>query len=287
MATHTFFPQVNSNMIITQLPYSSTQEFESVYQDSLTGIRYSFPRRGVDIDDFPTDTLSKFQINYSNITDDEVDVLLAFFRDRRGRCLPFELFDPNGNLVQFSEKFDEEYWDKSIGPVSVGDPTTDPFGGDRATALTGGGANAYMAAIVGPDDGGINGVRLTASAWIKSPDAGARILIGFIDSTFSRLESTDFKLTPNVWQRVFHSDTTWDDNHFRVIIGGEAEWAAGRTMNVFGVQVVAMKGESMYVKTPGNYGYHVNCRFDTDVFEPRALGPNQNSLALPVVEFNG
>lgn len=282
----TYFPQINSNMILTQLPYSSSQSYDTVYTDLETGMRYAFPRRGVGLDNFPTGPLGKFYVNFANISDDEVAVLRTFHRSMKGRYGTFRILDPDGNMVQYSEDFSQAYWDKSNGPVTLGSATTDPFGGNLARALVGGGANAYITGVAGAADGGMNGVRVCASAWVKSPDIGARLLIGFIDSGFTTLSSTDFALPQNKWVRIFHSATLWDDNYFRVILGGLSEWAGSRTMNVFGVQVVPMKGEGQYIKTPGNYGYHANCRFDTDLFEVKTLGPNQNQVSLPVMEFN-
>lgn len=281
-----YFPQINSNMIITQLPYTTGQSYETVIQDLETGARYSYPRIDVGLDNFPTDTMSNFQVNYTSITDAEVATLLTFFRARKGRYGSFRFLDPGGNLVQYSEDFSQAYWDKSNGPVTVGSHVTDPFGGNLATALTGTGSNAYVTSVVGPSDGGLNGVRVTASAWIKTPDTGAQLLIGFIDSGFAQLSSTNYSLPVGQWKRISHSATLWDDNYFRVILGGNAAWAGGRIMNVFGVQVTPMKGEGSYVKTPGNYGYHENCRFDTDTFDRKVVGPNQNSLLLPIAEFN-
>lgn len=280
----TYFPQINGNMIITQLPYATSQSFESVAQDVETGMRYSFPRRGAGLEGYPDGPLGKFGVNFPNVTDAEVDTLLAFFRDRRGKFGGFRFLDPNGNLIKHSEDFSQAYWDKGNGPVSVDSGDTDPFGGDLATVLTGG-TNAFLMGVVGPSDGGLNGIRATASAWVKSSSSGKQISIGFVDSGFSQISNTIFNLPGNTWVRVFHSATLWNDNYFRIIIGGFATWS-GNDLSVFGVQVVPMKGEGIYAKTPGNYGYHENCRFDTDTFERKVLGPNQNSVSLPVVEVN-
>lgn len=282
----TYFPQVNSNMIITQLPYTAGQSYESVSQELETGMRYSYPRRAAGLDEFPTGPLSKFQVNFTNITDDEVSDLQTFFQARRGRYGSFRFLDPNGNLIQYSEDFTQAYWDKSNGPVTRVGATTDPFGGEFGTELTGDGTNAFLMGIVGPSDGGLNGVRMTASIWVKSPDSGAQLFIGFVDSGFTLTNGTTWDLPQNRWKRIWHSATLWNDNYFRILIGGFAAWAGSRTMNMYGAQVVPMKAESMYAKTPGNFGYHENCRFDVDVFERHALGPNQNSLILPIMEFN-
>ena len=282
------FPQINSNLILTQLPYSAGVAFETVATDMETGMRWSFPRRGGGISGYPGSALGRFGINFSSITDSEVDVLESFFESMRGRWAKFSLLDPGGNLVQHSEDYSEAYWNKSNGPVTIGGTgITDPFGGTLATALVGNGSNAYIMGLVGPSAGGINGYRLCASTWAKTPDSGIQLMIGFMNSTGTVFRSTTWDLPPNKWIRIYHSETMWDTNSFRVIIGGLNTWASGRTINLFGAQVAAMKGEGAYVRSPDRWGYHEYCRFDVDAFSRRVLGPNQNAVNLPIVEVNG
>ena len=280
------FPQVNANAITTQLPYVNGIAFQTIVQDVEVGIRFSYPLRGVGLTGFPTGPLGKFGVNYSQITDAEVASLLSFFESMKGRKTAFRFLDPGGNLITFSEDFSQSDWDKSNGPVTITGPTIDPFGGNRATALVGGGSNAYIKIPVGPTDGGMSGVVVCGSVWVKTPDIGARLQIGFLNSTFSIYDNTDFPLPQNSWVRIFHTFKITDNNEWFLAIGGNAEWAGGRTMNMFGAMVAPTKGEGAYVKTPGNYGYHQYCRFDTDVFQRQVLGPNQNSLVLPIVEIN-
>ncbi len=47
-----------------------------------------------------------------------------------------------------------------------------------------------------------------------------------------------------------------------------------------------MIGPGSYKKTPDDLSYHNKCRFDVDAFSWTGVGPNQNSLSLPVVETN-
>ena len=279
------YPQISSNLIITQLPYGVDLSFDTVSQDMDTGMRWSFPRRNGGLTGYPTGPLRRFGVNYTNITDSESDVLEAFFNSMRGKWGEFRFLDPSGNLLQYSEDFSQSYWNKSNGPVTVGSTgVSDPFGGSLATALIGGGTNAFAMAVAGPSDGGINGYRLCASAWVKTPDSGIQLVIGFRDST-GVVRGTTWNLPQNAWKRIYHSEIMWDANEFRMVLGGSSTWASGRTLNFFGVQVTSTKGEGAYAKSPDNWGYHQRCRFDTDSFERRVLGPNQNSVQLPIQEI--
>lgn len=282
------FPQINSNLILTQLPYSAGIEFDTVVSEMETGMRWSFARRAGGLSGYPGAALGRFGINFSNITDGEVDVLEAFFNSMRGRWGQFSLLDPGGNLVQYSEDYSETYWNRSNGPVTIGSTAvTDPFGGTLATALVGGGTNAQILGLIGPSGGGLNGYRMCASTWVKTPDSGVQLLIGFMNSTFTVFRSTTWDLPQNSWIRIYHSETLWDNNAFRLVIGGMNTWSSGRTINLFGTQVTAMKGEGAYVRSPDRWGYHEKCRFDTDVFSRQVSGPNQNAVKLPIVEVNG
>ena len=88
------------------------------------------------------------------------------------------------------------------------------------------------------------------------------------------------------WQRISATAVLWTNYYFNALLGGGYTWGT-TSIDVYGFQCVPMKGEGTYVRTAGAVtGYHQYCRFDTDVFQRDCGGPDQNSLVLPVVEFN-
>ena len=281
----TYFPQIHSNALITQLPYSSGQAYETIVQDVETGMCWSYARRGgTQPTGYSTSPLGKFALNFLCITDAEVATLRAFFQDRCGRLKAFRLLDPGGNLLQYSEDFSQAAWDKSSG-VSILGATTDPFGKSLATRLQATTSNAMLLATVGPVDGGLDGFVVCVSAWLKAESAGQSAFLGFVDSGFAQLRGVTVPVSVGVWKRYSFTATFWDSNYFRVILGGYGTWDA-TVIDAYGFQCVPMKGAGAYVQSPSAYSYHPNCRFDTDTFECRALGPNQNSLVLQCLEFN-
>lgn len=285
----TYFPQINStSWITTQLPYKSGLAYETVVQAiEAAGMRYTFSRRSNTNlpDDYSPNPLGKFMVTFPMITDAEVATLKTFFESMFGRYGTFRLLDPGGNLIQYSEDFTSPTWDLTNGPIGIPGRATDPFGGNLATQLSAAAANSFAMSVVGPADGGINGFRVTVSAYVYAQSANQQLFIGFVDSGFATLDGTTWKLPHNQWVRISHSSTLWNNNYFRAIIGGFTTWD-GTIINVYGVQVSAMKGEGVYVRSPDNYGYHPNCRFDIDSFQRQSSGPNQNSVQLPIVEFN-
>lgn len=280
-----YFPQINGNMILTQLPYSAQLAYETIVQDMESGPRFSFPRRAASLTGHPTTPLGRFNVSFPNITDAEVEDLQTFFRARKGRLEAFSFLDPGGNLLEYSQDFSQSYWDKSNGPVTVGASVVDPFGGSIAKQLSAGGGDSYILGRIGPVDPNLSGFRMCASAWVNARDVGVSMFIGFQNSAGTKF-GTEHALPFERWVRISHSFTLDDDNTWKFVLGGNSTWTSGRQVYVFCAQVSPMKGEGAEVSTPGNYGYHANCRFDVDVFERRCLGPNQNSVLLPIVEVN-
>jgi hypothetical protein len=281
-----FFPQINSNCILTQLPYTAGFEFDTVSSDMETGMRWAFSRRdNTDLpDDYAQLPLGRFQIQFPMITDAEAATLLTFFQSMCGRYGAFQLLDPGGNLVQSSEDFTALSWDLTNGPVGIPGSDTDPFGGSLATILSAAGDNSFVMTPIGPVAGGMTGFVMCASAWVKANSSGQKLMIGFIDSS-NNVFGTIWTLPEGVWMRIYCSATFWSNNEMRFLLGGYDTWE-GTTISVFGVQVAPTKGEGAYVRSPDNYGYHPNCRFDTDMFQEQVLGPNQRSVVLPMFEFN-
>lgn len=272
MSTPIYFPQINGNLILTQLPYNWGFDFATINQEVETGMRFSFPTREAGLTGFPTTPLSKFGVNFSRISDAEVNTLYSFFLSMRGRWGEFRFLDPGGNLLKFSEDFNNVYWSKTL---SVGAAVTDPFKATRAKALTSG----IMLGVVGPSDGGMNGLVLCSSVWVKSASGTALATVGLKDNT-----------TLTIYAKTYVIGTTWQRISFNLVLPTNNQFLFYLQLvgscNVFGAQVSPMKGEGAYVEVPGNYGYHQHVRFDTDSFTVQAVGPNENQVTLPLEEFN-
>jgi hypothetical protein len=277
-----FFPQIGSSMILTQLPYSGSQAFQTIVQDAAGGMRWSFPRRAnSQLSGYMQAPRGRFSINFSLISDAEVATLLTFFRSVRGRWGTFSLLDPAGNLLQYSEDVTQSYWDKSIGVGYAALGGVDPFGGGDAATIYLTPPNGAIVVLVGPAGGGVNGFRLCLSLWAKS-SSPVSLTIGFIDGgSYTK----DVQLSAS-WRRISFARTIASSGAIYATIGSNASWGGANYINVYGMQVCSTPGESAYAKTPGGYGYLPLCRFDVDSFAVKSVGLNQNSLSLPIVEVN-
>lgn len=268
----TFFPQSNSNYVLTQLPYESGSSYETIIADVESGPRFTFPRRASGLSGFPTKPLFSGSINFTNITDDEVAILKTFFNSQKGRYGSFALTDPNGNLFQYSEAFNQSYWG---GGPAQGQP--DPYGhslGTTSAALTG---------IIFPiGQGPTSSMVLNVSLYCYATASSQSITITIVSSggTFSHT----FQLPTSRW---FRAD-------FNALVSGSGVDVTGGfssfTGHMFGAQCSPLKGPGGYIYSNGpnsqGYGYRRYCRFDVDDFDLAMLGPNQNSLRLPIVEMN-
>lgn len=270
----TYYPQINGNLIITQLPYTSELAYSTVVQDLETGMRWTYPLRGVSLPGYPNFPLGRFTLNYPGITDAEAATLEAFFNSMRGKWLTFRFLDPSGNLLQFSEDFTKSYWSKTASHTAG---QADPFNNTNATLL----GSGNVEGVVGPSDGGMQGIVMCASIWAKASAGGVSATIGFLDNSTSTFYSNTFLVPTGNWLRVSKTLVLPTNNQFLFKLT-----ISGGSCTVFGAQVAPTKGESAYVRTPGNYGYHENVRFDTDYFDVNVSGPNQNAIVLPAVEIN-
>ena len=266
-----YFPQINANLILTQSPYATSLGFENVSVPVESGMVWSYPLRGAALPGYPTGSLGKFAVNFSSITDAEVNVLHIFFQSVRGKWAPFRFLDPNGNLLQHSQDFTNVAWTKTL-TAAAGQP--DPSGHALGCSLSSG----HMQAVIGPSDGGMSGFVMCASIWLKAASGSVTATIGFIDETTLTNYTQQFTVASGVWTRISKNLVLPTGNQFVFYLN-----LSGSAYG-FGAQVSPMKGEGAYQCTPGNYGYHPICRFDTDVFETKALGPNQNQLSLPIQE---
>lgn len=267
-----FFPQINSNYILTQLPYESGSAYETVVQDLESGPRFAYPRRGSGLDGYPTKPLFSGVLNFTNITDAEVVTLHAFFDSMCGRYGRFSIADPGGNLFPYSEDFSQVYW--GSGP-SQG--LSDPYGHPFATTSA-----AISGTVFAINQGPASAMVLCCSLWCYATSSGqsVTITISSANGSFSKA----IPLPSNSWFRAdFNSLVSGSGQN---VIGSFSSFS-GR---MFGAQCSPMKGPGGYVWTGGpntsGYGYRPICRFDVDAFDLAMVGPNQNVVRLPVVELN-
>lgn len=259
------FPQLNARGLIVQRPYTRSFSALTTSEEQSSGRRYARSWRA--------NPLATYTCTYSSLTDAEYGVLSAFFDARKGRYEAFAWIDPAGNLARYSEDFAQSAWVKS--GVTVGAAVADPFGGTRATSVTGASGAAYMQIDLEPT--AINGRVLCASAWLRSASGGNTVSVGFLDgSNFYR----EVVLAAGVWTRVEYTRTITDAGTVSMLIG-----IGAGVVQVFGAQVAATPGAGAYARSPAQYGYRPNCRFGADTISAKINGPNSNAVGFTIEEF--
>lgn len=278
-----YFPQIDG-AVSTQLPYKTAKSFSSRFKEMKFSRPYSVATRGSGVTGYPAGPLSLFSVSFSAITNAEIATLASFFDEMKGRFGTFTFLDPEGNMVHDSENFSAATWSRTS--TAVGSPTTDPFGGSRATTLTSGSAAQELSTEVVPLSVLPAGFALCGSLYARS--ASSRTLsVALSLGSSGVIARRSWTLPAGSWVRLFCSTTVTmgGADTVRLVIGGDGVWSSG-SIDVFGPQCSPTLGPGNYVRTPDAYGVHPKCRFDTDAFSYTRVGPNQNTLSLPIQEFN-
>jgi hypothetical protein len=271
-STSKYFPQINSGGIMTSLPYSASYAYRTDVGEMLTGKQYAWKWRA--------NPIGSFNIRLTSITDTELAKVQNFFYSMEGRKGTFQLMDPGGNLVRFSDDFTNVLWVKTS--ATVGAAQTDPFNGTLARRITSSNNAAALESIVLPE-GFANGYVLCASAYVKAIGSGQQLAIGFSEPTN---QVTVWNLPQGRWQRIYHVTTLVSDNiPVKMLIGGNTTFLSGQAIDLFSAQVTPLPGPGPRLLTPGFDGLRTKCRFDTDDFAVTHNAFNDNSVDLPVVEF--
>lgn len=256
-----YFPQITGG-VMTSLPYTSKYSYKTDTGDMPTGKRYVWKWR--------PNALGTFNIVLTGITDAELATVQNFFYAAEGRLKTFQLMDPGGNLVRYSDDFSQAAWIKT---ASVGAAQQDPFKGNLATRI----GTGNLETVVLPD-GDALGYVFTVSAWVKAVGTGTSVVLGFSAPTN---QTTTWELTQGVWTRVIHTSTFVSSNAPATALFS----VFGGSVDMFSCQCVPMPGPGPRLLTPGNDGLRAKCRFDSDDLVVTYNGKNDNSVTLPVVEF--
>lgn len=259
------FPALNARGLLVQRPYSRSYAALTSAEEQPSGRRYARAWR--------PEPLARYTLQYPSLTDAEYGVLRTFFNARGGRYESFGWIDPAGNLCRYSEDFAQAAWTKSA--VSVGPSVTDPFGGSRATSVTGSSGAAYLQIDIEPTP--LNGRVLCASAWLRSAAGGVTCSVGFADGGNFYTERV---LPAGVWIRIEHTRTITSTGTIGVLIG-----VGAATVEVFGAQCVATPGAGAYARSPLMYAWRPNCRFGSDVLDATEQGPDHWTCAIDIEEF--
>jgi hypothetical protein len=206
-----------------------------------------------------------WQLTFQELIDDEVALLRDFFVSMEGSLGTFIFLDPTENLLAWSEKFDADVWQRDpLLQVSGG--AGDPFGRDTAFHV----ANPTGAALRIRQTLNVpGGYNYSLSIWVRSDEPD--------EVTLVRGGATRIRNTGPAWNRlVFASAASSSED--TVIFG--IELAPGASVDLYGAQVEAQTGASLYKKTTSSGGIYPDTRFGDDGLEFTTLGPGRHGCIV-------
>ncbi|SPE39714.1 conserved hypothetical protein [Candidatus Sulfopaludibacter sp. SbA3] len=255
------YPQLTTGAL-SQFPVIKKRSSRTVVNTSADGSRvvYADPAGG---------TL-EWQLNYSGLSDGELDALETFHAAAEGSLNGFTFVDPTANLLSWSEDLSNSAW--SLAPLlTVTGSIADPFGGTAGWLANnaGGGSQSITQTLNAPA-----GYQYCFSVYVKSAQPGTVELL-------SGANSASYSVGSN-WNRVAIA-RSGDPTAASITFG--LQLAAGGAMDIFGPQVEAQGSASRY-KTSTTGGVYENARFRDDSFQFTTTDVNRHSATITIYYAN-
>jgi hypothetical protein len=216
----------------------------------------------------PSDSTCEWTLEYRGLTDVELNGLFEFFESVEGRLQAFTFVDPTANLFLWTEELDRDAWIKDPFLQATGG-AGDPRGGAAAWSLNNhGGASARIGQTInvpGPYE-------YCFSIYARGAAGGAiRMKRGALASVAP--------IGPE-WKRLQMSGSSSSEDP-ATEFGIELE--PGAAVEVFGPQLEAQPGATVYRRTTSRGGVYTGARFMDDRLRVETTGPNEHSCLLRVL----
>lgn len=213
----------------------------------------------------------EWEMALRGLTSEEWGALKALFETVEGRRGSFGFLDPIDNLLKWSEDLGQTVWEKSAG-LELTAAISDPLGTTRATRITnsGGGAGTIQQTLAVP-----GGYQYCISVWARSNEATD---VRLFRSSGAGPTKKAFKPW-GAWSRLVYS-TKLEDASETVSFGLELE--PGCAVEVFGFQVEAQRGASMYRKTASRGGVYPEAYLMEDTLRLTSEGPGEHSGVVKI-----
>jgi hypothetical protein len=255
------YPQLGTGAL-SQFPVRKTRRVRTVMNQSADG---STVRLGDSAGE-----ITEWQLEYAEITDDEAAALESFFTAAAGSLQAFTFLDPSAKQLAWSDVLTTDSW--QADPVlDVTSGATDPAGGTRAWQLHNGGAAGQA---IGQTLQVPGAYTYSFSVYARSA-APTTVRLSIGDLVADRVVTAE-------WGRVVYGAAG--------PAGGESlrfaiEVAAGTMVEVYGPQVEAQDGASVYrASTRG--GVYDDAHFREDVFRVTRTAFNRNSCTVNIIHAN-
>jgi len=209
-------------------------------------------------------------LTYSDLSDQEAGALQSFFEAAEGSLNAFTFLDPAGNLLAWSDQFDNEVWQKDpFLQVTAG--VADPRGGTSASSIAnGGGAGQTLAQTIAVP----GGLQYCFSVFVRAASAGTVQI-------WAGSDSREFGLNGN-WKQL-EMPAAPDEAAISLRCGIEVP--AGAAIEVFGMQAEAQPGASAY-KPTSRGGVYEGAHLRDDVLATTKTGVNRHSCTVNIIHAN-
>jgi hypothetical protein len=200
----------------------------------------------------PAGEVTEWQLRYSELSDEEIDVLQGFFLAVEGTLQEFTFLDPTANLLAWSDRLEEPVWLK--GPLLT-------VSGGRLTNQ-GAGPQTISQTIAGPA-----GYLYCFSAYLRAAEPT-------MAGIFAGSQAAEHEITPE-WRRI-RLTATVDDPTFGL------EIPANGCVDVRGMQIEAQATASCeQISTRG--GVYEGARLRDDTLAIETTGVNRHSCTVNIV----
>jgi hypothetical protein len=245
------FPQLTSGAIV-QFPFRSTYRRRTIVNELADGRFVRFHDWGV--------STTAWRIEYSDLGEAEWEAIRNLHEEAEGRLRTFLFFDPNGNLMAWTEDFEREIWVKDPF-LAVGAAVADPLGGLKARRLTNSSsAEQQMTQLIPVPQS----YETAFSVWLRSDSPAEIYLVRGGDRKEVRVDTR--------WRRVAlcgRGSGDGSSNNFGLLLSG------GASVDAFGAQVEVQSAPSDYKRNESSAGVYPFTRFTTDRLECWSDGPGR------------
>lgn len=258
-----YFPQLFTGAL-SQYPITRRLSYRTITNELEDGSRVVLADTNA--------ALIHWEMTYDGLSDEESDILIAFFASVEGRLTSFTFWDPVDNLLGWSETLSAAAW-QSSSLLALTTPVSDPLGTQRATNVTNNGSGSLG---IGQTIEIPGAVVCCWSFYARSNSLQEVTLT----RTSGSASSTCVRTAGPNWRRFELSSSLpagGDASIFQVVL------SAGASLDFFGFQLDAQPAASQYVQTAAVGGVYPATRFDMDEITVTRTGPNQNSCVLRLV----
>ena len=252
------YPQLATGAL-TQFPVQKRRRLRTIVNTAADGTVVKLADPGAET--------VEWQLNYSGLTDAELDVLLQFYAATEGSLSGFTFLDPTANLLAWSDSLNNAVW--TGGPfLTKTAGIADPVSGNDAWHIenAGAGAQGLSQTVAAPGE-----YLYCLSVFVKSA-ASARVTLLLGDQRFDQLAGTD-------WRRIACIGTgnaTTSSTTFGI------ELEPGTAIDTYGLQTEPQASPSLY-KPSTSGGCYEGARLRDDALCFTTSNVNCHSATVNII----